>query len=78
MNGMPHEAVQRSLGILRGEMNSVQKNVDRVEHKVDDVLSQLQQLREDRSFARGIGYVLTAMISATVSGMIAWLGRILK
>lgn len=74
--------VQRDLGILRGEMNGVQSDIKRVEKKVEDgflaVTAQIQALRDDRSFAKGAGYVVTGLIAAVVSALMVFLGKYIK
>lgn len=68
--------VQRDIGMLRGEMSGVQKDIARVEGKVDEgfesLRQEIQSLRETRSFAQGISYVVTGLIAALVSAAMAF------
>ena len=68
---MDDHNVQRDVGILRGEMTGVQKDVQRVERKVDEgflaITLQIQSLKGAQDFARGVSYIITGIIAAVVS-----------
>lgn len=74
--------VQRDLGMLRGEMGAVQKDIERIEGKVDigfrAIQVEIQKLGEDRGFARGVGYVITGIIAAVVSAAMVFLARLTR
>lgn len=57
-------------------MMDLEKRLDNLEAKVDSIAVDVRSLLETRSFAQGVWkavVTIAAIVSATVSGIIAWL-----